>query len=142
MRRSLAIGAVAALLAADIAAGQAVAPVRPIRAQTIIAPGDLQVLEEDMPGAVTDLDALMGLEARVTLYTGRPIMPDQVGPPAVIERNTLVRMRYAQGSLTIATEGRALDRAGVGERLRVMNLASRQIVTGRVGPDGSIEVGQ
>ncbi len=142
MRRGLAIVALAAMLGADLAAGQAVAPVRPIRAQTIIAPGDLQVLEEAMPGAVTDMDALVGLEARVTLYTGRPIMPDQVGPPAVIERNTLVRMRFAQGALTIATEGRALDRAGIGERLRVMNLASRQIVTGRVGPDGSIEVGK
>jgi len=142
MRRGLTIAAIAATLAADLAAGQAIAPVRPIRAQTIIAEGDLQVLDEDAPGAVTQIAALVGREARVTLYTGRPIMGDQVGPPAVIERNALVRMRYAQGALTIATEGRALDRGGVGERVRVMNLASRQIVTGRVGTDGSIEVGQ
>ena len=50
-------------------------------------------------------------------------------------------MIYADGPLRIATEGRALDRAAAGEAVRVMNLASRQTVTGTVAPDGSIEVG-
>ena len=40
----------------------------------------------------------------------------------------------------IATEGRALDRAGVGERLRVMNLGSRNTVTGTVAEDGAVLV--
>ena len=40
------------------------------------------------------------------------------------------------------TEGRAPDRGGVGEAVRVMNLTSRQIVSGTVAPDGSIKVGQ
>ena len=51
-------------------------------------------------------------------------------------------MIYIEGPLRIVTEGRALDRAGAGEPVRVMNLASRQTVTGTVGADGSIEVGQ
>jgi flagella basal body P-ring formation protein FlgA len=51
-------------------------------------------------------------------------------------------MHFNAGALSITTDGRALDRAGVGELLRVMNLASRQIVTGSVAADGSIEVGQ
>ena len=51
-------------------------------------------------------------------------------------------MTYVDGPLRIVTEGRALDRAAAGEPVRVMNLASRQTVTGTVAPDGSIEVGQ
>ena len=53
-----------------------------------------------------------------------------------------MRLSYASGPLTIVTEGRALDRAAAGEPVRVMNLASKQTVTGTVAPDGSVEVGQ
>ena len=38
------------------------------------------------------------------------------------------------------TEGRALARAGAGDYVRVMNLASRATVMGRVLQDGQIEV--
>ena len=51
-------------------------------------------------------------------------------------------MSYASGPLRIVTDGRALDRAAAGELVRVMNLASKQTVTGMVAADGSIEVGQ
>lgn len=122
------------------AAAQTVVPVRPIRAQTLLSESDLTVTENTVPGAVTDIAAAIGREAKVTLYTGRPILEAQIGAPAVIERNQLVRMTFAQGPLTITTEGRALDRAGVGEDVRVMNLTSKQIVTGAVTEAGTIEV--
>ncbi len=51
-------------------------------------------------------------------------------------------MSYVNGPLRIVTDGRALDRAAAGEMVRVMNLASKQTVTGVVAADGSIEVGQ
>jgi flagella basal body P-ring formation protein FlgA len=69
-------------------------------------------------------------------------MLGQIGPPALVERNSIVRMNYSRGPLRIVTDGRALDRAAVGETVRVMNLSSKQTVTGTVAPDGSIEVGQ
>jgi flagella basal body P-ring formation protein FlgA len=50
-------------------------------------------------------------------------------------------MSYASGGLHIITEGRTLDRAAAGELVRVMNLASKQTVTGTVAEDGSVEVG-
>jgi len=131
-----------ALLAAQAAAAQTVVPTRPIRAQTVIGPADVTLTEDLVPGALAAVEAAIGREARVTLYPGRPVMPDQIGEPAVVERNQTVRMSYVLGPLVITTEGRALDRAGPGEPVRVMNLSSRQIVSGRVQPDGSIEVGQ
>jgi flagella basal body P-ring formation protein FlgA len=47
---------------------------------------------------------------------------------------------YRTGGLLIAADGRSLDRAGIGDHLRVMNLASRQTVTGFVHEDGSVTV--
>ncbi|MFV2035181.1 MAG: flagellar basal body P-ring formation chaperone FlgA [Halocynthiibacter sp.] len=84
----------------------------------------------------------IGLEALVVLYAGRPIRANDVGPAAVIERNQIVTLIYQQGALIIATEARALGRAGPGDRLRVMNLASRSTVSGRVGVNGSVYAGQ
>lgn len=138
MLRALAL----ALIAAQPALGASVAPVRAIRAQTVIAAADLALAEDDAPGAVQTIEAVAGLEARVTLYPGRPILASQVGPPAIVERNQVVRMVFSSGALAISADGRTLDRGGVGDRVRVMNLGSRQTVTGAVAADGSIEVGQ
>jgi flagellar basal body P-ring formation protein FlgA len=132
----------AGLLVADAALAQTIVSTRVIRAQTVIGPDDVTVAEAETPGALAALSEAVGQEARVTLYPNRPIRPDQIGRPAVVERNQIVRMVYREGSLNIAAEGRALDRAGHGEFVWVMNLASRQVVTGRVRGSGIIEVGQ
>jgi flagella basal body P-ring formation protein FlgA len=134
-----------ALLVAVLAAGAVLAdsvqPVRAIRSKTVLAPEDLTVVAETVPGAVESLEEAVGMETKVALYPGRPILAGQLGAPALVERNAMVRMRYVNGPLTIVTEGRALDRAAAGDAVRVMNLVSRQTVTGTVAADGSIEVG-
>ena len=130
-----------AVLAAGTVLAQSVEPVRAIRSQTLLAAEDLVLVEASVPGAVASIAEAVGKEARVTLYPGRPVLLSQIGAPALVERNALVRMNYARGPLRIVTDGRALDRAGAGDPVRVMNLASRQTVTGTVSPDGSIKVG-
>lgn len=132
----------APLLAAEIAAAGAVVPVRAIRGQSVISAEDVALSDEQVPGALAALDAVIGREARITLYPGRPILKGQVGAPALVERNQLVRMTYAEGGLSITADGRVLDRGGVGEIVRVMNLASRQIVSGVVTQAGTVEVGE
>ncbi len=130
-----------AALPAEFAQAEAVVAVRAIRGSQMIGPEDVAVSEEaDAPGAIRDPAAVIGQEAKVTLYPGRPILQGQIGTPAIVERNQLVKMIYSEGPLNIATDGRTLDRAGVGEMVRVMNLTSRQVVTGSVEPDGTIRV--
>ena len=128
------------LLAAPLAEAGTVVPVRPIRGQSVLSAADLTLSEEETLGALTSIEEAVGKEARVTLYTGRPILASQLGAPALVERNQLVRMTYSDGPLSITTEGRALDRAGVGEEVRVMNMTSRQVVTGQVTPEGGVVV--
>lgn len=113
-----------------------------IRAQSIITAQDLVVKPGTAGGAASDPDQLIGTEARVSLYAGRPIHLSDVGPPAVVERNQIVPLIYQQNGLRIATEGRSLSRAGPGEYVRVMNMTSRSTVSGRVLPDGRVMVSQ
>ncbi len=127
-------------LIAQSAIAEIIVPVRNIRPKEIIAPSDLTHKQVSVAGAISVVDELLGQEARVALYAGRPIRPGDFGPPAIIERNDLVTLRFRNGSLTIATEGRALGRGAEGESIRVMNLSSRTTVSGRVKADGSIEV--
>ncbi len=115
---------------------------RAIPGRTLISGSDLAVIERDTPGAFTAPADAIGMEARRTLYPGRPIRPGDLGPPALVERNQAVQLRYRAGGLTIETEGRVLDRAGIGDLVRVMNMSSRLIVSGRVLSSGEIEVGQ
>jgi flagella basal body P-ring formation protein FlgA len=112
-----------------------------IRSHTVLAPEHLAVVPETVPGALADPTKAIGLETRVVLYAGRPIRAADLGPPALIDRNQIVPLIYRQNGLAIETEGRALDRAAAGEAVRVLNLASRNTVTGILDAQGRVHVG-
>lgn len=125
---------------AHMALAETLVPTRTIRAREIIAPEDLTWMSSDVPGAISDLDEVLGMEARVSLYAGRPISPADIGPPALIDRNQIVIVEFTRGGLSISTEARALNRAAAGEAVRLMNINSRATVLGIVSDDGTIRV--
>jgi flagellar basal body P-ring formation protein FlgA len=127
-------------LAAPVSAESLVAT-RTIRAKSLVAPEDLALVSAELPGALTDPGQAIGLEARVAIYAGKPVRPGDLGPPTLVERNQLVNLVFLSGGLAISTEGRALARGSEGDDIRVMNLGSRNTVTGRIGPDGAVYVG-
>ncbi|NHB76674.1 flagellar basal body P-ring formation chaperone FlgA [Rhodobacter calidifons] len=129
------------LVVAQPAFAESVVASRTIRAKAIVQPDDLVVVDAELPGSIQDPAAAFGLEARVTIYAGKPVRLADLGPPTMVERNQLVTLVYLSGGLAIATEGRSLGRAAEGESVRVMNIGSRNTVTGRVGPDGTVYVG-
>lgn len=128
------------LLVPISAQADAVVPTRTIRAKEIITANDLETKPQQVAGAVSDPEILVGLEARVALYPGRPIRASDVGPPALVDRNDLVVLIFDSQPLSITAEGRALGRGAAGDRIRVMNLSSRTTISGVVRPDGQIEV--
>jgi flagellar basal body P-ring formation protein FlgA len=133
-------GLVLVALAAPAMADSLVAT-RTIRAKALIAAEDLALVSAELPGALTDPIEAVGLEARVAIYAGKPVRPGDLGPPTLVERNQPVTLIYLSGGLAISTEGRALARGSEGDNVRVMNLGSRNTVTGRIGPDGAVYVG-
>ncbi len=128
-------------LAMPVAAQETVIAAGTIRGTSLIGPADVATVEGETPGALSDMAEAVGMEARINLYPGRPIRPGDLRPPAIVERNEIVSLRYNHGGLLILTEGRALDRAAQGERLRVINLASRQTVTAVASAPGLVIVG-
>ena len=128
------------LLVASPALSETVVATRTIRPQSILTAQDLTVRPTAFPGGFDTPGALIGQETRVVLYAGRPVLAEDIGPPALVDRNQIVTLAYAADGLVIRTEGRALARAGVGEAVRVMNLSSRATLTGRVAADGSVVV--
>lgn len=118
----------------------ALIPNRIIKAGQVIEMADISVVDADIPGTATDPALVAGQEARVALYPGRPIRNGQFGPPAIVLRNQVVSLSYVMGTLAIFTEGRALDRGGVGDVIPVVNLSSRNTVQGRIMPDGTVSV--
>lgn len=119
--------------------GHLVVATRAIRAKTIIGPTDVALVPGTSPGMAVDLESVIGQEARVTLYSGRPIHPAQLGPPALVDRNEIVVLSFQDGALYIETEARALERGGLGDRIRVMNLVSRMTVRAQVTGPGRAE---
>jgi flagella basal body P-ring formation protein FlgA len=111
-----------------------------IRAQSVVHVEDFAVVDADIPGALSDPAAAIGLEVKVTIYAGRPITASDVGAAALVERNQTVSLVYRSGGLSILTEGRALGRGRAGDAIKVMNLASHATVTGTVGLDGTVSV--
>ena len=113
---------------------------RTIRSNTILTAADVLVEKNELPSAISKPSDVIGMEARVSLYEGRPISRDQIGPAAIIERNQVVTLVFARGGLLISTEARSLGRAGIGDTLKVMNLASRTSLTGIVNARGNVVV--
>lgn len=124
-----------------MALAESLVATRTIRAQSILGPDDVTLVAAAIPGAITVPEEALGLEARVSIYAGRPIRPSDLGPASIIERNQVVPLVFSTGGLSILTEGRALERGGIGDIIRIMNLGSRATVTGRIAEDGRVHVG-
>ena len=130
------------ILLGSPAAAETIVAARTIPAQTLIALDDLLLRDVTIAGGETDPLLFVGMESRVALYAGRPIRVGDVSFPAVVERNQIIPLIFVRNGLKISTEGRSLARAGPGEMIRIMNLASRSTVSARIGEDGAAYVSQ
>lgn len=122
------------------ALADAVIMTRSLPARATVGPADITTVAADIPGAATTADQVVGQVLRVAVQAGRPLRADDLTEPEIVARNQLIKLHYAQGGMTIAAEGRALDAGAIGQMVRVMNLSSRGTVQGVVLPDGSVRV--
>ncbi len=117
----------ASLLANTTALAEDLVVSRNIRAGSIITASDIITPDDHL--ALRRAVDIIGMETTRSLYQGQKINEAELRAPTLISRNAIVQMEYAKGQMTISTEGRALDKGGLGDRVRVMNLASKRIVT-------------
>ena len=129
------------LVMPSITMADSVVATRTIQAQSMVNTDDVMLVSAVIPNALSRVDAAIGLEARVTIYAGHPVLAIDLGAPAIIDRNQIVSLAYQSGTIAILTEGRALARGRAGDVIRVMNLASRSTVSGKISADGTVLVG-
>lgn len=124
-----------------LASGESVVALRTLPARTVITEADITVVSAEIDGAIGSADLAIGQELKVTVFAGRPVRSLDLGPQSIVERNQIVVLIYQSGALTIAAEGRAMDKGAEGETVRAMNLTTRSTISGRIAADGTIHVG-
>lgn len=134
-------GAFGLMLFATPALADSMVATHTIKAQTVLSADDVALVSADIPGALTTLEGALGQETKVTLYAGRPVHPDDLAAPALVQRNQMVTLVFKSSGLSIHTDGRALERGALGDVIHVMNLSSHLTIRGSVAPDGSVTVG-
>jgi flagella basal body P-ring formation protein FlgA len=118
-------------LADDIVAARNIRVGAIVSASDIVAPSDRDSLRRAAK--------FIGLEAVKTFYEGQPLDEKSLRPPTLVKRNAIVQMDYVKGPMSISAEGRALDQGGLGDRIRIMNLSSKRVITAIVTGADSVK---
>lgn len=83
---------------------------------------------------------LVGQVTRRTLLPGQPIPINSVEKPLLVKRGEPARLVFQEQGLVIIMQVEALQNGGAGSFVRVRNVDSGLVVSGRVQQDGTIRV--
>jgi flagellar basal body P-ring formation protein FlgA len=110
----------------------------------VLSAGDLVPLrlpESKVPNdAIQDPGDVEGARVRRPIKPGEAIRAAYVKVPPLIRRGDRVRMIAVRGSIRITAMGEALGAAARGQNVRVRNLDSKRVVSGRVTAPNTIEM--
>lgn len=90
--------------------------------------------------AVLDPARLAGRTLRQPVAAGAPVVGDQFGAAALVQRGAAVSLIVDLPGLSITAQGRALEDGTQGARIQVMNIASRAVLEGVVLGPGRVRV--
>jgi flagella basal body P-ring formation protein FlgA len=121
-----------------IATVDAIAVEHPVEHGEVLKASDLTVVRrpKDQSGALTDLNAAVGLAARRPLRPGQPLTEADLMKPEVVQRNDTVTIIYQAPGVTLTVRGQAQDAGALGDTIGVLNVESKRVVQGVVsGPE-------
>jgi len=113
---------------------------RMVRPGEVIATGDVAWVEmQDGPasaGMIRQAADIVGLSPRRPLAAGRPVRNADLRTPVLVERGAMITLILRTPTMTITARGRALDDAGRGDTIRVVNIDSNRTIEAVVtGPE-------
>lgn len=91
-------------------------------------------------GAVQDPREILGMRATRNLAPGTILRKDQFRPDPILRRGQRVQIVLEREGLRITAPGEALEEGAAGERIKVINTFSRQVITARVADTGRVLV--
>src|SRR5690606_29040280 len=86
----------------------------------------------------TDLDDVVGQQARRHLAPGEVVLASQLARPIAVERGSKVQIVARRGAVEITSAGEALSAGEVGSQVRVRNQSSGRIVHAWVTGPGRV----
>lgn len=89
---------------------------------------------------VRDANEIVGMVAARTILPGRPILPDFVRTPYLVEAGQPVTVIYRQQGLEIAMTAIPLGRGGIGDTIQLRNQDSGKTISATVLADGTLRV--
>ncbi|MBR0673752.1 flagellar basal body P-ring formation chaperone FlgA [Neoroseomonas soli] len=110
----------------------------------IVRPGDIEErrvrAERVRPGTAQRVEDVIGRQMRRPIGSDLPFMLVDLVAPVVVAKNQPVLMLLDAPGLALTAQGRALEAAAMGERVTVMNLASRSVVEAQAIGPGRVRV--
>jgi flagella basal body P-ring formation protein FlgA len=121
-----------------------VVPRRALRAGDPVTAEDVELTELELSMSrdrlAEGLHQVVGRIARGPLAAGRPIPLRGLKAPEVVKRGERLTVQVRHGALTVRMAAEALESGGVDDQVKVLNPASRRVLTARVLEDGLAEV--
>jgi flagella basal body P-ring formation protein FlgA len=90
--------------------------------------------------AITDRDQVVGLAARDSLPSGRPLRPSDLMRPELVQRNDIVTLTYDMPGLSLTVRGKATEGGAQGDTITVLNEQSKRMLQGVVIGPGRVAV--
>jgi flagella basal body P-ring formation protein FlgA len=117
---------------------------RPLMPRHIIGPDDLTIqrasLGEAGPGAAMTPQEVVGMRTRAAVPMGAPLDLTRLERSPLVRLGDVVVMVYDDGGMRITAKGRAEQTGYLGSRIRLINMASKREVYGKVVDAGSVSV--
>ena len=114
---------------------------RPLRAGQVLGPADLGARRGDLTALsdnlLTDPTQAVGHHTRIAVAAGSPLRGDMLRVPHAVRQGQNVTVLGVGAGFRVASEGRAMNNAAPGEKVRV-RLADGQVVTGTAQADDTI----
>jgi flagellar basal body P-ring formation protein FlgA len=121
-----------------------VASTRTIPIGQRIAASDLQyqyVPADRLPTTyLTSIDEAVGMEAKMNLRSGSPVVPDAIGTPILVRRGDLIEVRVVAGGVSVTTNAKSLDDGSESQLIEVETISPKKRLVARVISSSVVEV--
>lgn len=117
---------------------------REVRNDAVITKDDVEMrtfpVAQTRSDTITRISDLLGKSPLRYISALRPIRTGEIAPPTVVERNSIVQLRFNSAGLHITATGLALEDGARGDVINVRNTASRRVVRAIVVNTGVVRV--
>ena len=121
-----------------------VTTVMPVAKGTLLTQSQLEMREMDISQLsgtyFTDINAVIGMQAKRPLRADKPIIAGYLEPPLMIKKGESVQMTAQSRGLMVRIPGIALSDGHHGEQIRVRNSQSNRVVEARVSSHGQVTI--